>query len=315
MVLFSPVQTKPKWLKKPDGFEAPKPQPLTVTRKSQYPTLLSGSVGLILRLATGTFVLGWRPAFLKFGDFNVIGKTLDEDKYALRLGPFAFRDECSVPLKEPKKPLILYEYEASPYCRKVREAACLLDLPVEMRPCPGARSGFSDELFDRGGKRTVPYLIDPNTNTEMYESDDIINYMLTTYTDPETYDSKALWPLRGGFALWTSAFAALARGFPASGLAKNARPENFSSIIKPLILYGYETSPFVKPVREYLCALALPHIVIPCARGSRHRDQLFQQTGTFQVPFLRDPNTGVELFESNEIVEYLETVYTTTSSS
>jgi glutathione S-transferase len=28
------------------------------------------------------------------------------------------------------------------------------------------------------------------------------------------------------------------------------------------------------------------------------------------VPFLVDPNTGVELFESPEILEYLEAVYT-----
>jgi hypothetical protein len=37
----------------------------------------------------------------------------------------------------PKKPLILYEYEASPDCRKVREACTILDLTVDFRPCPG----------------------------------------------------------------------------------------------------------------------------------------------------------------------------------
>ena len=30
----------------------------------------------------------------------------------------------------------------------------------------------------------------------------------------------------------------------------------------------------------------------------------------FQVPYLVDPNTGVALFESIEIIEYLEAVYT-----
>ena len=29
-----------------------------------------------------------------------------------------------------------------------------------------------------------------------------------------------------------------------------------------------------------------------------------------QVPFLKDPNTGVELFESPDILDYLEEVYT-----
>ena len=33
------------------------------------------------------------------------------------------------------------------------------------------------------------------------------------------------------------------------------------------------------------------------------------KVGRFQVPFLVDANTGVELFEGAEIVKYLETVY------
>ena len=46
--------------------------------------------------------------------------------------------------------------------RGVREAALLLDLPLEMRPCPGARAGFAAELRERTGRMTVPYLVDPN---------------------------------------------------------------------------------------------------------------------------------------------------------
>jgi glutathione S-transferase len=34
------------------------------------------------------------------------------------------------------------------------------------------------------------------------------------------------------------------------------------------------------------------------------------KTGRFQVPFLVDPNTGIEMYEGAEIVEYLEAVYT-----
>ena len=70
-------------------------------------------------------------------------------------------------------------------------------------------------------------------------------------------------------------------------------------------------SPFVRPVREKLCSLCLPHVIVPTARGSANRDRLIQRTGKqFQVPYLVDPNTGVELFESPEILEYLESVYT-----
>ena len=42
----------------------------------------------------------------------------------------------------PPHDLVLYEYEASPFCRKVREAMSGLDLTVDMKPCPGARAGF-----------------------------------------------------------------------------------------------------------------------------------------------------------------------------
>ena len=64
-------------------------------------------------------------------------------------------------------------------------------------------------------------------------------------------------------------------------------------------------------MREKLCSLCLKHVVVPTARGSSNRDRLIQRTGVqFQVPFLVDPNTGVELFESPEILEYLEAVYT-----
>jgi glutathione S-transferase len=39
------------------------------------------------------------------------------------------------------------------------------------------------------------------------------------------------------------------------------------------------------------------------------RDQLQKRTGTFQVPYLEDPNTNVNLFESAEIIEYIESQY------
>jgi glutathione S-transferase len=37
------------------------------------------------------------------------------------------------------------------------------------------------ELIERGGKFQVPYLVDPNTRKEMYESDEIIEYLQERY--------------------------------------------------------------------------------------------------------------------------------------
>ncbi len=38
-----------------------------------------------------------------------------------------------------------------------------------------------EELIKRGGQRQVPYLVDETTGTEMYESDDIVNYLRENY--------------------------------------------------------------------------------------------------------------------------------------
>jgi len=74
-------------------------------------------------------------------------------------------------------------------------------------------------------------------------------------------------------------------------------------------LYGYEASPFCKIVRERLVELELPHIQRTCGRGSSKRNELYMKTGRFQVPYLEDPNTDVKLFESADILDYLNEVY------
>lgn len=281
----------------PPGFSAPEPQPLTVT--GDIGGVLTGSLALLFRLATSCFVQGWSPFSEKAGD----------DKYALTVGPLRIRDDSMMMRGEcarPSKPLVLYEYEASPFCRKVREAIAILDLTVVYKPCPGARAGFSDELFERTGRRTVPYFIDPNNDKEMFESDDIINYLFNTYGPGE---DQVPGILQGGVALFGGTFAALARGMAGAQRQPNARPDNEK--MQPIEIWGYEASPFVKPVREKLCSLALPHKMVSAARGSANRDVLFAKTGRFQVPYISDPNTGVEMFESIDIVKYLDDVYTT----
>lgn len=78
---------------------------------------------------------------------------------------------------------------------------------------------------------------------------------------------------------------------------------------EPLIIWGYEPSPFVRLVRERLTELEIPHLFKTCARGSPKRQEMFDKFGKFQVPFMQDPNTGVAMFESGDIVKYLESTY------
>ena len=157
LLIGSAVALQP--VKLPDGFKAPEPKPLQIG-ESEIPDLLTGAAALAVRLATGTFVLGWRPCFAEVGGVKLFGSEPGADEYALTFGPVRFRDDSSVlPAARPSRPIIVYEYESSPFCRKVREMCCLLDLEVEYRPVPGARGGaFAKELF-AGGKTMVPYMV------------------------------------------------------------------------------------------------------------------------------------------------------------
>jgi len=50
---------------------------------------------------------------------------------------------------------------------------------------------------------------------------------------------------------------------------RNAQPSKAPE--KPLVMYGYEPSPFVKLVREKLCELEIPYLYKNVARGSPKR--------------------------------------------
>lgn len=288
----------------PPGFTPPKPRPLRVT--GDLITLLSAILALGVRLGAGVLVCGWRPR-LSF-------RAPAAGAYSLKLGPLHLSDTSSVlrgELPRPTGRLILYEFDSSPFCRKVRDALTMLDLTAEMRPTPGAGIAppnvFSDEHLDLHGRRTVPFLLDEGMRVAMFESEEIVKYLYRTY-GPGEQNIPGM--LRGLIALISSGTSAVIRGMPADKLQVDARTDNH--LMRPLTIYGYEGSPFVHPVREKLSALGLPHTVIPCGRGSANRALLAERTGRqFQVPHLIDPNTGVEMSESIEIRMYLDRVYTT----
>src|SRR5690606_36057074 len=96
-------------------------------------------------------------------------------------------------------------------------------------------------------------------------------------------------------------------------------------------LWGYETSPYTLLVRDVLSDMKDPFIFhnvdlkfkqlhipdmmlvrvgkyepLPFGKG----EDLFEMIGNnIQVPYLVDPNTGVNMFESAEIVKYLKQQY------
>lgn len=70
--------------------------------------------------------------------------------------------------------LVLYKYDACPYCRKVLRALETLDLPVALEDTRMDRSARG-RLLERTGRTQVPCLfID---GEPMFESDDIIAWL------------------------------------------------------------------------------------------------------------------------------------------
>lgn len=199
----------------------------------------------------------------------------------------------------PERPLVLYEFEACPYCRKVREALTALDLEVDVRPCPKGGGRFRPEVVERGGKAQFPYLVDPNSGKEMYESSEIVRYLFARYgtgRPPRVYDAGPLGDLG-------AALAGVVR------VGRGLRAEPSRTPREPLELWSFEASPFCRIAREKLCSLELPYRLHNVGKGSPSRPAFERRSGRVQVPFLVDPNTNVEMFESADIVEYLGATY------
>ena len=71
----------------------------------------------------------------------------------------------------------LYIMETCPYCKKVMRF--LEDNKVEYNKIDIANPTAEDSLIRVGGKRQVPFLVDKERNIQMYESNDIIEYIKT----------------------------------------------------------------------------------------------------------------------------------------
>lgn len=220
--------------------------------------------------------------------------------------------------RQPEQVITLYEFEGCPFCRLVREALTELDIDVLIKPCPKGGQRFRPEVTAAGGKAQFPYLVDPNTDTALYESGDIIAYL------SRTYGAKRRPSAGGGLSVISSQLAALPRAWAGVRARASKAPS------QPLELFSFESSPYSRLVRERLCELELPYVLRNMGKAQkadmgppivrkrfypeagvrgRNREAMFARTGRLQVPYLIDPNTGTEMYESADILAYLHRTY------
>ncbi len=74
--------------------------------------------------------------------------------------------------------LMLYHFEACPYCAKVRAAVKELGLELEMRDTREDEK-FRNELVELTGRTQVPCLV--IDGKPMHESDDIVDWLRKNY--------------------------------------------------------------------------------------------------------------------------------------
>ncbi|XP_051150210.1 uncharacterized protein LOC127264747 [Andrographis paniculata] len=278
----------------PPNFTPPQPKPFSI-RPDRIFDILGASLALIFRLGTSALASGYSITLVPENE-------IPSDQYALKLAGFKVKETSKLGPR-PEQPIEIYEFESCPFCRKVREIVSILDLDVLFYPCPRNGPNFRPKVSQMGGKQQFPYMVDPNTGVSMYESDDIIKYLVGKYGNGNVPFLLSL----GLLTTLTEGFAMMGRMGKGSSYTPSKLPP------KPLEIWAYEASPFCKVVREVLVELELPHIHHSCARGSPKRQALYERVGHFQVPYLEDPNTGIQMFESADIVDYLRATYTLSS--
>ncbi|XP_039059155.1 uncharacterized protein LOC120202874 isoform X2 [Hibiscus syriacus] len=274
----------------PPNFKPTEPKRLGI-RPDKFWDIIGACLALFFRLGTGIFVSGYSGSLVSKDE-------IPPDQYSIEIGGYKLKETSKIGPR-PEKLIEIYEFESCPFCRKVREIVSILDLDVLFYPCPKNGPTFRPKVTEMDGKQQFPYMVDPNTGVAMYESDKIIKYLVQNYGDGRVPFMLSLGPL----TTLSEAFAMIARLGKGTYYTPSKLPP------KPLEIWAFEGSPFCKIAREVLVELELPHIQRSCPRGSPKRNILYEKARHFQVPYLEDPNTGVQMFESAEIAEYLRATY------
>ncbi|CAJ1958483.1 unnamed protein product [Sphenostylis stenocarpa] len=199
--------------------------------------------------------------------------------------------------------LQLFEFEACPFCRRVREALTELDLSLEVYPCPKGSVRHRELVRRTGGKEQFPFLIDKKNGISMYESGDIVKYLFEQYGEGR---SPSLGLLESTiFTGWMPTILRAGRGMTRWVYS---RPDPAPGKLE---LFSYENNPNARIVREALCELELPYVLQNVGEGSRRMKLLLDVSGSKEVPYFIDHNAGFQSGDCATILSYLFETYST----
>ena len=139
----------PRLVRVPENFVVPVPKPLMVA-DGNYKGAVTALLAATIRLTSGIFVSGWQP------------RAKCQGEWPGTLG--LLRDGSSILSQylRPTNTLVLYENEADPHSRLVREACSILDLTVEFVPtfnagAAGVALSDGDQSFS-GSRAIIEHL-------------------------------------------------------------------------------------------------------------------------------------------------------------
>lgn len=176
-----------------------------------------------------------------------------------------------------------------------------LDLSVEVYPCPKGSVRHREMVRTSGGKEQFPFLIDLNTGISLYESGDIVNYLFQQYGKGKSPSTGLLESTF--FTGWMPTILRAGRGMTLWEKARQEPPP------KKLELFSYENNPYARIVREALCELELPYVLHNVGEGSQRAKALLDVSGSKEVPYFIDPNTGARFGDYKKILSYLFQTY------
>ena len=149
----------------PPSPTPPEPRRFYV-RKDRLLDIASASLGTLSRFGFGAFAAGYKT--------GLVSDSADAYSIVHGIAGSKMLSETSAVAEFPRpaQPIILYEFDACPFCRKVREACSYLDLDVNFFPTTD-RSEKADNwraaaralAAEKGlaGRQRFPLLLDPNT--------------------------------------------------------------------------------------------------------------------------------------------------------